>query len=115
MRNVLKIGAVALLFIVSLLPVSNTQTAQNRISGVISNGPTFALTSNIPPAAKTLYDQGLAPGSLKMTNMTLMLEPTTQQHSALLQLLKEQQDRKSPSLPQVAHSGAICRLFRPYR
>jgi subtilase family serine protease len=98
LRSLRIISAAALLFLFASLSQGDAQTgARDRISGSISNGPLFTVAGNVNARAQTRYDQGPAPVSLPMPNITLMLAPTAQQHAALLELLAQQQEKTSPN------------------
>ena len=73
--------------------------AANRPSLVtqpINDAQRIILKGNVHPLARAEYDHGLAPDSLSMNRMLLVLKRSAQQEAALANLLIGQQDKSSP-------------------
>src|SRR5271165_4188386 len=67
----------------------------NRIIGNINALQWTPLPDHVKAGARSEYDQGKAPDSLKMPSVTLVLKPSADQQAALDQLLLDQQNPKS--------------------
>lgn len=76
---------------------AQVNTAASRITQAINNSDLVTLRGNVHPLALPQYDRGLAPASLAMNHMMLLLKRSPQQEAALEKLLAEQQDRNSPN------------------
>ncbi|MGH6877559.1 MAG: S53 family peptidase, partial [Rhizomicrobium sp.] len=68
-----------------------------RITQAITDSNLITLRGNVHPLARPEYDRGLAPASLPMDHMMLLLKRSPQQEAALDTLLAQQQDRNSPN------------------
>lgn len=68
---------------------------QDRISTAISNSSKFQIPNSVPPKAALAADLGPAPADTKLQTMTLRFSMTTQQETALDQLLADQQNPSS--------------------
>jgi len=83
-------------FIFSLLPL--TALAQrDRLSGPIDSRRTVVLPGNLHPSAQRAVDEGPVDPLLRMSLITLALQPSAGQQADLEQLLKDQQDPLSPN------------------
>ena len=71
--------------------------AQNRIVAPIEESTRVTLQGNMHMLAKAKFDRGIAPASLPMDRMLLLLSRSPAQETALEQLLAEQQDPSSPN------------------
>jgi Pro-kumamolisin, activation domain/Bacterial Ig-like domain (group 3) len=90
----------AAFFAFLLLAVSGA-FAQNpapasRITQAVDNENLTVLKGNVYSLARPEFDRGMAPSSLPMERMTLVLRPSPDQAAALATLLDEQQDQSSP-------------------
>ena len=70
---------------------------QDRISGELNGGPSYALTRNVNHQAQPRFDQGPADLATRFQSVMLLTSPTASQEKQLTQLLAQQQDRKSPN------------------
>jgi subtilase family serine protease len=83
----------------SLLPICVfAQTgSQPRINQAVDNSRLTTLHGNTHPLAQARFDRGVAPDSLPMERMQLVLKHAAQQEAALQQLLADQQNPASSS------------------
>jgi Predicted protease len=83
---------------VALAPLSIAQgTPQARVMQSVRNDKLTTLRGNVHPMARAANDRGELPGTQSITRMTLLLQRSAAQETALEQLLAEQQDPKSPN------------------
>ena len=74
------------------------QTApQARVMQSVRDDKLTTLRGNVHPVARSANDRGALPGTQPVTRMTLLLQRSAAQETALERLLAEQQDPKSPS------------------
>ncbi|MGC1200986.1 MAG: S53 family peptidase, partial [Candidatus Acidiferrales bacterium] len=86
------------LFTLPALPAHAQENhAQPLITQPIDAAKLVTLRGNTHPMAIAKYDRGLAPASLPMGHMFLVLKRSAQQEASLDTLLAQQQDRTSPS------------------
>ncbi|MFZ0617561.1 MAG: protease pro-enzyme activation domain-containing protein, partial [Candidatus Acidiferrales bacterium] len=86
------------LFTLPALPAHAQENhAQPLITQPIDAAKLVTLRGNTHPMAIAKYDRGLAPASLPMGHMFLVLKRSAQQEASLDSLLAQQQDRTSPS------------------
>jgi hypothetical protein len=64
----------------------------DRILGSIDNSQTVVLKGNVNPKAQPQYDKGPLDPFMKLTHVSLLIQPSAEQQAALKQLLAEQQD-----------------------
>ena len=82
----------------SLAPLVRAQGApQARVMQSVRNDKLTTLRGNVHPMARAANDRGELPGTQSITRMTLLLQRSAAQETALEQLLAEQQDPKSPN------------------
>ncbi|MGA9884387.1 MAG: S53 family peptidase [Candidatus Acidiferrales bacterium] len=89
--------AVALFGTLGALNARAQVTAAPRITQAITDSNLVTLRGNVYPLARPEYDRGLAPASLAMDRMMLVLKRSPQQVATLDALLAQQQDRNSPN------------------
>ena len=83
---------------VALAPLSIAQgTPQARVMQSVRNDKLTTLRGNVHPMARAANDRGELPGTQSITRMTLLMQRSAAQETALEQLLAEQQDPKSPN------------------
>jgi hypothetical protein len=70
---------------------------ESRITQAVDNANLTLLKGNVHSLARPEFDRGVAPPSLPMERMTLVLRSTPEQQAALASLLDEQQDQSSPN------------------
>jgi hypothetical protein len=88
---------------VSLLPArsfAQTSPAAARITQAVDESQLTVLKGNTYFMARAQYDRGVAPASLPMNRMLLVLRRSPEQEAALEQLLDQQQDQSSPNYHQ---------------
>ena len=79
------------------LPLAaQVNTAAPRITQAINSSDRVTLRGNVYPLARPAFDRGLAPASLPLERMMLLLKRSPQQQAALDLLLTRQQDLHSP-------------------
>lgn len=71
--------------------------AQGLITQAIDESQLTTLKGNTHPLARPEFDLGTAPASLPMQRMLLVLKRSSEQETALDQLLDQQQDKSSPN------------------
>jgi subtilase family serine protease len=76
---------------------AQVNSAPPRITQPVNDSNLVVLHRNVHPLARPEYDRGLAPASLPMERMMLLLKRSPQQEAALEALLAQQQDRNSPN------------------
>ena len=84
----------------SLLGTSALQAQQAgavRVTQAVDTSVRVTLPGNTHPLARAEFDRGEAPSDLPMKRMLLVLKRSPEQESALLSLLEDQYDKKSPS------------------
>jgi subtilase family serine protease len=79
---------------------AQTPNTKSRITLPIDETSLVTLHGNTHPYARAEFDQGLAPTSLTMHRMLLLLQRSPEQEAALEQLLQEQQDKTSANYHQ---------------
>jgi len=99
-------------FLAVLLGLALAAAAQNKLDLTASNPATYVrqlitkpvdenqrvvLKGNTHRLARALYDRGIAPASLPMDRMLLVLKRSPEQEIALRQLLDAQHDKSSPN------------------
>lgn len=89
--------ALVLLFVVVMSSSSPFSVVQPQIAQPIDNAKLTVLRGNTHPLARSEFDRGVAPASLPMDHMQLVLKRGPQQGQAFDKLLGEQQDRSSPN------------------
>jgi uncharacterized protein (TIGR03437 family) len=87
----------SLVVCVSLAPLS---AQRNRLPAGIDNSRTVVLRGRVHPRASAANDSGPVESSFQIPGITLLLKPSTSQHSDLQQVLKQQQDPSSPTYHQ---------------
>ncbi|HEY0702692.1 MAG TPA: Ig-like domain repeat protein [Candidatus Acidoferrales bacterium] len=76
------------------------QAPEVRITQAIDEANLVTLKGNVHAMARPEFDRGIAPASLPMDRMTLVLRRSAGQEAALAALLDEQQDQSSPNYHQ---------------
>src|ERR1700738_1473462 len=104
-RNLL-LGAF-LLALSCLHSAAQTPTAQSaalqtrdipaRITSAVDETKRVSLPGNVHPLARAEFDRGVAPAELPMQRLLLVLKRSTEQQTALSQLMAEQYNPASPS------------------
>jgi subtilase family serine protease len=104
------------LFILFLLPATSLAqqpAVQPRITQAVDEASTTVLRGNVHPLARVQLDSGVAPASLPMQRMLLVLKRSDQQEAALRQLLDEQQDKSAPNYHKWLTPDDFGRRFGP--
>src|SRR5215471_17166552 len=88
-------------FLLAVLGGSTPNFAQTspqaRVMQAVREDKRITLRGNVHPLARAENDRGALPGTQPVTRMTLLLQRSGAQETALQQLLTEQQDPKSPN------------------
>jgi pseudomonalisin len=91
------LGLSSVLFFLDLSGVAQERIhPTNRITESIDNRATIVRRGDVHPLARAEYEQGLAPGDMRLERMVLVLQPDAVQQQALEELLAAQQDPGSP-------------------
>src|SRR6266849_459308 len=85
----------AFLFLFSTQAPEQHDQVPPRITGPVEETRLTVLMGNVHEMARPTFDRGLAPPSLSMQRMLLVLQRSPQQENALRKLLDEQQDKFS--------------------
>ena len=93
LRTVVSLFAV--LFLFSTPARAQYDPVPLAISGPVDETQLTVLKGNVHKMARPTFDRGLAPPSLPMQRMLLVLQRSPQRKNALLRLLDEQQDKSS--------------------
>ena len=98
-----------------LAPYSFAQSAfvPSRITQAVDEANLTVLKGNTYYLASAAYDQGVAPSSLPMKRMLLVLQRSPAQESTLEQLLDQQQDHSSPNYHQWLTPQQFGQQFGP--
>jgi len=90
--------AAGLLASLAALPLAaQVNSSAPRITQAINDSDRVILRGSVHPLARPEYDRGLAPASLSMSRIMLLLKRSPQQEAALDTFLAQQQDRTSPN------------------
>jgi uncharacterized protein (TIGR03437 family) len=94
-----------------VLPPAALRAQENRITGPIDRNRTVLLKGNVHPSAQAQYDRGPVEPSFELAYVTLLLQPSPSQQTALQQLLAQQQDPSSPHYHQWLTSEQYAARF----
>ena len=89
--------AVISVSLISQRTSGQSSSARSLISAPVDESKLTVLRGNTHPLARAQYDQGLAPASLPMDRMLLVLKSSPEQVAALQTLLAQQTDKTSPN------------------
>ena len=89
--------AIAFILFSSLKTSAQTPNVPARVAQPVDLEQFVTLQGNTHPLARPEYDQGVAPDSLPMERILLVLQRSAEQESALRKLLDEQQIKASPN------------------
>lgn len=92
--------AVGFLLVVVMTSSSQFSTAESQMTQPIDDTKLTILRGNTHPLARSEFDRGIAPTSLPMDHMQLVLKRSPKQEQAFETLLNQQQDRSSPNYHQ---------------
>ena len=84
-----------------------------RVTGPINNANRVLLRGNVHPYASSLFDRGLAPDSLPIDHMLLVLKRSPAEEAALDALLSVQQNPSSPQYHQWLTPTQFGRFYGP--
>ncbi len=100
-RNFTSPQALIVVALFALLGAANAAAqiapVPSRITQRVNDSIRVVLRGNVYPLARPEFDRGLAPASLPMEHILLLLKRSPQQEAALESLLAQQQDRNSPN------------------
>ena len=80
-----------------ILCVTAWAAQPDRIAAAIDSSQTVVLKGNVHPKAQAQYDEGPVNPAMKLSFITLLIQPSAGQQAALKQLLADQQDPTSPN------------------
>src|SRR5208282_4885324 len=108
-------SALASVFILAASFSASAQSARAsaRVTQAVDPEKLVTLRGNVHPLARSQNDQGLAPDSLSMPRMLLVLRRSADQESALQQLLVNQQVKSRPNFHQWLTPQQFGQQFGP--
>ncbi|MGO9275734.1 MAG: protease pro-enzyme activation domain-containing protein [Terriglobia bacterium] len=108
-------SALASVFILAASLSASAQSARApaRVTQAVDPEKLVTLPGDVHPLARPRYDQGLAPDSLSMPRMLLVLRRSADQESALQQLLVNQQVKSRPNFHQWLTPQQFGQQFGP--
>jgi subtilase family serine protease len=83
--------------IAGIAQAQNAGTPVPLVARAVDNSEMFTLKGNVHPLANSANDRGVAPESLPLERMVLLLKRSTDRQKALLKMVDDQQNSKSPS------------------
>jgi len=92
---------------------SATSVPHPLITQAIDETQLTRLKGNTHPLARPVFDLGMAPASLPMERMLLVLKRSPEQESALRKLLDDQQDKGSPKYHKWLTPEQFGKQFGP--
>ncbi len=92
---------------------TQTVAVRPRITQAVDDSRLTTLRGNVHPLARPEFDRGAAPPDLPMQRMLLVLKRSSEQESALQQLLDEQQDKASPNFHKWLTPEQFGQQFGP--
>lgn len=118
MRTSYALSAKVMLVVVcfSFLPVLSSSQVSNiepQITQSVDGSKLTVLRGNTYPLARSEFDRGVAPASLAMDDMQLVLKRGSKQEQALQALLAQQQDRSSPTYHKWLTPDQFGQQFGP--
>src|SRR5580704_5391646 len=99
--------------VLSTLAAAQQKYVAPRIDEPLDEGRRTVLKGNIHPLARAQFGVAAAPPNLRMDRMLLVLKRSSEQESALLKLLDDQQDRFSPDYHQWLTPEQFGQQFGP--
>src|ERR1700691_6077955 len=97
MRRLLTFSILSTLILSTLIfSTPSFAAAPDRIVGAWDPSQMVRLPAGVTLKAQPKYDQGPVDPSYKLSYVTLLTSPSASQHSAMLRLLVQQQDPRSP-------------------
>ena len=105
--------AFALFSLVALRTSAQATYAQPRIVTAVDDTKLTVLRGNTHPLARPQFDRGLAPASLPMQHMLLVLKRSPAQEAALESFMAEQLDRSSPEYHHWLTPGDFGQMYGP--
>jgi pro-kumamolisin-like protein/Big-like domain-containing protein len=90
-----------------------TANVPARITGAVDETNRVKLRGNVHPLARAEFDRGIAPAELPMQRMLLVLTRSTEQQSALGQLMADQYNVGAPSFHQWLTPEQFGQQFGP--
>ncbi|HEY4950775.1 MAG TPA: Ig-like domain repeat protein [Candidatus Acidoferrales bacterium] len=97
----------------ALRTFAQTAPVQSRITQAVDESNLTVLKGNTYYLASAEYDRGVAPSSLPMNRMLLVLQRSPSQEATLEQLLDQQQDQSSPNYHQWLTPQQFGQQFGP--
>jgi hypothetical protein len=101
------------LFLLPMLTFGQTVPKRSLITQSIDEANLTLLKGNTYPLARAEFDRGVAPLSLPMERMLLVLKRSPEQEAALGMLLDEQQDKSSPNFHKWLTPEQFGQQFGP--
>jgi subtilase family serine protease len=101
------------LFVLEAFAAAQAQDIPRRITQAIDESSRVVLKGNTHPLAQARFDQGVAPGSLAMNRMLLVLRHTPEQEAAIKDLIAEQQNKSSAHFHQWLTPQQYGQMYGP--
>jgi subtilase family serine protease len=92
------------------LPTANIPA---RITGAVDETNRVTLRGNVHPLARAEFDRGVAPATMPMQRMLLVLKRSSEQQTALSQLMADQYNTASPNFHQWMTPEQFGQQFGP--
>ncbi len=103
----------AVLVVSLIVPTWAQRPTPSLITQSVDDAKLTTLRGNTYPLAQKRFDQGVAPASLPMQRMLLLLQRSPQQDLALRTLLDSQQDKSSPNYHKWLTPDEFGQQFGP--
>jgi hypothetical protein len=84
-----------------------------RVTQTVDEGNRVMLHGNVHPLARAEFDRGAVADSQPATRMTLLLQRSQEQETALRQLLEQQQDKASPNFHKWLSPDQFGKQYGP--
>jgi hypothetical protein len=102
-----------LFFGLAVFTPAQNANIQSRISQPVDEKNMVTLRGNTHPLATPEFDRGVAPSSLPMSRMLMVLSHSAEQETAIRTLMAEQQNQASPFFHQWLTAAQFGQMFGP--
>lgn len=112
-RKTLSFLSCLLVLAVASAPFSYAEAAQSLVTRKINERDLVAIPGHVHPLAIARYDRGLVSDSLQLPHMVLVLKRSAQQEQALITLIDQLHDPKSPMYHRWLTPEEFGQFFGP--
>jgi len=112
-RHLLTLTFHAIVLILVIASARAQHVPQSLVTQAIDDTKLTTLRGNVHPFARKQFDQGLAPASLPLQRMLLLLQRSPQQELDLHTLIDSQQDKSSPAYHKWLTPAQFGQQFGP--